>query len=141
MFDDAKKLDLQEPDKPAPAPFNWALLTVQELVQFRDEITRALPPLSIKEMNLEEEMLLQFHSLRALQNQVLDVDELPLNQRAQVANACAGSLAQLLSLQEKVYTQERFKRIENLLIRNLSRLPEEQAGAFLNDYEKIIASK
>jgi len=140
MFDEAQKMDLQGEEKaPKPAPFNWSMLTVQELVQFRDEITRTLPPLSLKEMNLEEEMLLQFHSLRALQNQVLDDDDLPLNQRAQVANACASTLAQLLSLQEKVYTQERFKRIENLLIRNLTKLPEEQAAAFLDDYEKIIA--
>ena len=141
MFDDSQKADFQAPEEPKPAPFNWAMLTVPELVKFRDEITAVLPPLSIKEMDLEQQMLLQFHSLRALQNQVLEDEQIPLNQRTQLANAGASSLAQLLAYQEKVYTQERFKRIENLLIKNLNKLPQEQAEAFLLDYEKIIATK
>lgn len=119
-------------------PYNWKLLTVPELVACMDEIRSHLPPLSLKDINLEEEMLLQYHSLRALQNDVLEDEKIALNQRAQVANSVAAALGKLADLQTDVYTQERHKRIEGIMIKLLSKLPEDVAQTFLVEYEKAL---
>lgn len=120
------------------ATFNWSAMPVEDLIRYRDEITKHLPPLDLKDINLQEELLLQFHALRALQGQVLNDDEVPLNQRAQLANSVGSTLDRLVELQEKVWSQERFKTIENTLIRHLKRLPEDVAEAFLADYEALL---
>ena len=145
MFDDDEKADLQSaqirPASQRQAPFNWKTLTVPELIRYRDEITACLPPLNLKEMNLEEEMLLQFHNLRALQASVLENEEEPLNQRVQVNNSLQGVINKLLEQQEATYTQERFKRVENLLIQSLNKLPEGVAAEFLEQYEKLLKAR
>jgi hypothetical protein len=117
---------------------NWSIYTVAELVRFRDEITQHLPPLSLSELNLEEETLLQYHTLRELQGDVLSDDDVPANQRAQVANSVATTLKTLGDQQIALYNSERFKEIENLLIRQLSKLPEETAAEFLTGYEQVV---
>ena len=108
------------------------------LLQYRDEINSALPSTELSKMNMEEEMLLQYHAIRELQNEIIGEDTIPPNQKAQVANAVAASLNKLAELQASLYTTERFKNIENILIRNLSKLPEEIASEFLTEYEKEI---
>jgi hypothetical protein len=113
-------------------------MPIHELIRHRDEITSHLPPVSLNEINVEEETLLQFHALRALQNQVLDDDSIPLNQRAQVANSVAASLGRLAELQQSLWTSERFKRIESLLIRCVSSLPTEVSAQFLSEYRSKI---
>lgn len=120
------------------APYNWSLLTVAELVRFRDEISRTLPPTELSKLNLEEETLLQFHTLRELQAAVMDEKEVPVNQRAQVANSVGSILKSLGDQQITLYSSERFKDVENLLIRSLTKLPEDVARDFINDYEKIL---
>jgi hypothetical protein len=73
-----------------------------------------------------------------LQNECIDDDTLPLNQKAQVANSVSSSLARLTELQNELYTSERFKAIENLLIRTLAKLPEDLASEFLDAYQAIL---
>lgn len=124
--------------EPKLAPFKWSAYPVQQLIAWRDEITRHLPPTNLKDMNLEEELLLQFHAVRDLQGTVLEDEEIPLNQRAQLANNVASTLSKLIEMQEKVYTQERFKLMEGILIRCLNRLPEESAAQFLDEYERAL---
>jgi hypothetical protein len=118
--------------------YNWSTMTVAELVKFRDEINQALPPTELSKLNLEQEALLQYRTLRELQANVLQDDEVPANQRAQVANAVAANLKTLGDQQQALYTTERFKLIENLLIKCLTMLPEEQAAAFIAEYEKAF---
>ena len=122
-----------------PAKQNWALLSVTELIRFRDEITRELPPIELSKVNLEEEVLLQFHSLRELQSAVMGDDDVPVKQRAQFANTIGATLKTLGDLQIALYSSERFKQIENALIRQLDKLPEELAASFLDAYAKILA--
>lgn len=122
-----------------PTKQNWEILTVAELVRCRDEITAALPSLQLSKMNLEEEMLLQYHTLRELQGTVMEDDEVPVNQRAQVANTVAATLKTLGDQQIALYSSERFKQIENALIRELDKLPEDLAASFLVSYAKILS--
>lgn len=117
---------------------NWSIYTIKELVRFRDEIGRALPPLELSKLNLEEEVLLQFHTMRELQGDVMEDETVPANQRAQVANSVASTLKTLADRQSALYTSERFKDIENLLIRTLTKLGEALAAEFIDEYEKIL---
>ena len=120
------------------AELNWSIYTVAELVRFRDEIGRALPPLQLSLLNLEQEVLLQYHTLRELQGEVLGDGEVPVNQRAQVANSVAATLRTLGDQQIELYNSERFKDIENLLVRTLDKLPEDLAAEFLTGYEELL---
>lgn len=122
-----------------PDMTNWSIHTVAELVRFRDEITRALPPIELSKINLEEETLLQFHSMRELQSTVMEDDDVPVNQRAQVANTVGAILKTLGDQQVALYSSERFKQVENALVRELDKLPEELAASFLDGYAKILA--
>jgi hypothetical protein len=117
---------------------NWKIHTVAELIRFRSEINQELPPLELGKMNLEEEMLLQYHAMRELQGKVMEDDDVPVNQRAQVANTMATTLKTIGDQQIALYSSERFKQIENLLIRTLDKLPEEVAAVFLEQYAKIL---
>jgi hypothetical protein len=87
---------------------------------------------------MEEELIRQFQAVRALQNSIIDDDTIPPNQKAQVANSVASSLSKLADLQLGVFSSERFKRIETLLIRHLKKLPEDTAMAFIEDYEQLL---
>lgn len=116
----------------------WKEMSVEELIHHMDEIRKALPPTALAEVNLEEELMLQFQAVRALQSQVLADDEQPLNQRAQVANSVQTVLSKLIEMQDKVYSTERYKAFEQIMIRHLSKLPEDVAQAFLEDYEKAV---
>lgn len=143
MFDDELtqkigKTTAKPPNKVGSAAFNWKSLSLEDLIRNYDEIRDNLPPIALKDLNIEEELLLQFHQLRRLQGDVLNDESLPLNQRAQVASTVAASLHKLSERQEAIWSSERFKDIENLLIRTLSQLPEDLAASFLDTYEKII---
>jgi hypothetical protein len=120
------------------APVDWDKASQDELLRWYSEIQMRLPPLALSEMSVEKELVLQFHTVRALQAAVMDDSEIPTNQRAQVANSVAANLRAMAELQERVYTSERFKNIENLLVKELKKLPEAVSAAFLDEYEKIL---
>lgn len=126
------------PKKDRTAPFNWASLPVTDLIRYRDEITAHLPALSLAEINMEEELLLQYHALRKLQNDCLEDNDTPLNQRSQLANSVSTVLTKLAERQEAVYTSERLKAIERVLIDLMKKQPVDLAEAFINDYKMVL---
>lgn len=139
MIDESKVKNLSSgSNSPGSATFQWAHMPQETLLQYLDEIKAVLNSTSLVEMNMEEELVLQYRAVKALQGRVIDDLETPANQRAQVANAVASSLARLADLQMTIYTSERFKRIETLLIRHLRKLPEDMAAQFLDDYEELL---
>lgn len=142
MFDaDKPAWGADNPDKVATrAKFNWSAMPVEELIRNFDEIKQHLPAIKLKDLNLESELLLQFHAVRALQNDVLSDDDVPPHQRAQVANSVSSVLVKLGELQSDIYSSERFKDIENILIGALVDLPEPQVVEFLAKYEERMKS-
>ena len=138
MIDDDKTRSFDNQTASRGAPFNWKALPLALLLRYREEINECLPPTELSKMNMEEEMVLQYHTIRILQREVIDDDTIPPNQRVQVANSVASTLTRLSELQNELYSSERFKAIENMLIRSLSKLPEEVAMTFVTDYEKIL---
>lgn len=129
--------------KKRKAPFNWGALPVTTLIRYHDEIRQFLPPLELSRLNLEQELLLQFHTARALQTEILadadnETNEIPANQKAQIVNSVASILNKLAELQSAAYTTERYKQMENLLIHTLRELPEEQAAKFIDRWEEKL---
>lgn len=120
------------------SPLKWRSYTDSELIRFRDEITACLPPLSLAEMNMEEQLLLQYHALRSVQNEVFGDSEIPVNQQAQIANSVSGVLSKLAEKQQEIYTSERLKKIESVLIALMKEQPTELAEAFLTQYEALL---
>ena len=112
--------------------------TLQELLDLRARIERRLPARSLKDLDLEGELTLQFLALQELQNNVIDDKDTPANQKAQVANSLSAALVNLVKLQGDVHSSERMKRIESILIDTLKDLPVEAVEAFLANYEQAL---
>lgn len=112
-------------------------LSTADLLELRSQITDLLPAAALKDMNLEQELVLQFMTLKSMQADVLTDKNVPANQRAQVANAVGATLQNLAKMQSELYTHERFKRLEVLLIGVLNSWPTEMTKKFFDEYEQL----
>lgn len=115
-------------------------LGVRELLALRGRIDRLLPASELKDMDLINEAVVNYMALKQLQDEVLNDKGIAPNQKAQVANACVSALTQLDKVQREAYTFERFKAIENALIRTLQDVQEncgdEQVAKILAQYRQ-----
>jgi hypothetical protein len=132
--DEVANLDRAKVD---PGQVDISLYSMTELLILRNRIDTLLPPMSMAEINLEEELVRQFMTVRALQADTLAGND-EANKKASVVNACASALKALAELQTNVHTAERFKRIENLLIKHIKLLPKEAADAFIEQYSQLV---
>ncbi|MEY2688983.1 MAG: hypothetical protein RL375_3181 [Pseudomonadota bacterium] len=122
----------------------WEAMSAADLIAYRDQIVRVLAakvPMKLTDLSIENELLLQFHALREMQREVIDDNEIPANQKAQVANSVGSILAKLADLQNTVYSSERFKKVENMLVRHLMALNEDVAAKFLDDYQDLLRTE
>lgn len=126
---------------PAKPKVSLEGLEPHELISLRAEIEARLPVKSLQDTDLVRELVLQVVALQSLQNSVIQDMDTPANQKAQVANSLSSALANLVKVQAEIYTSERFKRIEGLLIETLETLPTEAQRDFLDAYEKKLSSK
>lgn len=106
-----------------------------QLIELRAEIDERLPAKRLKDVNLEEELVRQLTVAQSLQRATLEDFECPANQKAQVLNSVASALAVLGKLQVELYSSERLKRAESVMIETISSLPKEQQVSFLDLYE------
>lgn len=139
--------DLIEPTTPAKITSvggartidNLDGMDVDELLALRDEIDARLPATKLSEVNLAEELVLQFQKVRSLQSKVLDSNT-SAQQKAAVANACASALAQLVKMQTELYNAERMKMVEQVLIQVMRDQPEAIQLAFFDKYERALGA-
>jgi hypothetical protein len=137
MFDEEKRARVETGFRSSETGVTLSTLTQDELRQLRAEIDLILPPQKLQDIDLEEELVEQYQKVKRLQEDVLNDLETPANQRAQVAGQVASTLQQLIKMQTEYHTSERFKAIENILIRHIKKLPHDVAEAFINDYEAL----
>ena len=116
-------------------------LDIEGLLKLRDEINTRLPPVALADLNLEGEIVMQYHRAKALMAKVLEQADTPANQKAQVANSCASVLDQLIKMQARLYDAERVKAMEMALIKSLKTLPTETQVLFFDTYEKAYAAQ
>lgn len=112
--------------------------TLHDLLKLKGDIERRLPARSIKDINLSQELVLQFLAAQELQNEVLRDAKTAANQKAQVANSVAAILGQIAKLQQEIYTTERLKTIEAKLIEAINSLPNAVQEQFFEVYEALL---
>ena len=140
MIDDQKLAQVQAAmagTAPEKEGFDLDTMSVEELRELRDEIDRRLPEEKLSQMDLTQELLSQYRLVQRLQSDVLGDDDIPANQRAQVAGQVASTLQQLVKMQTEFQNAERFRAIENLLIKSIKLMPRDAAEAFIAEYEKL----
>lgn len=113
--------------------------SIDELLELRSRIDLRLPARSLRDVDIEKELVIQFLTVQGLQTRVLLDDEVAANQQAQVVNALTAALSNLSKLQNETYTSERLKRVEMCLVDALKLLPLEAQEEFLHKYEMLEA--
>lgn len=136
---DQEKLQMLKTGVKAPVLLVDSLktLTADELAELRYALDVVSPQQQLADVNLEEELMSQYSRIKKLQNDVIDDEVTPANQKAQVANAVASTLQHLVKMQSEYSTAERFKAIEALMIKAMKSLPVEVAAKFIEEYERI----
>ena len=112
-------------------------LSVDDMLALRDVLNEMMPSKTFADVNLEHELIEQYNTVKNLQSDVLTDDDVPVNQRAQVANSVASTLGQLTQMQADFYTSERFKAMEALMIKAIKKMSPEVAEAFVKEYEEM----
>lgn len=118
----------------------WKGMSVAELTRHMADLRRHLPPTELKDINVEEELLLQFAVMREFQTSIISSDKIQANQRAQVGSAVSKLILDITDRQSEVYSSERVKRLETALIRACrDHMPEAACEQFIKAYERIAA--
>lgn len=132
-------------DTPAPRPPSRAEeldlddWTEDELLDLRSEVEARLPVKSLDDTNLTKELVFQVVALQKLQRDVMREQGVPANQRAQVANSLSAALSNLVKVQQDVYTSERFKQFERLVIEFINSAPDSVTkDAWYKRWEEIV---
>lgn len=128
------------PEAPSALP-DIDTLDLEDLLALHERIEKMLPPTALADVNLERALVMQYHRTQALQTTVMGSKETPANQKAQVANTCAATLAQLGKMQNEVYTAERMKVLERALILSLKTLPKAAQEVFIDFYERTYGAE
>jgi hypothetical protein len=118
-------------------PLDLTKMNVLDLLSLREQITSLLPVSNLKDMDLNQELLLQYQAAKSMQSQALADARVDPSKMSTLLNACASSLAALAKLQGEVYNQERLKQIESHLIDTLKQMPKEQVALFFELYEDV----
>ena len=134
---DNEKLQTLKTEAKGGATHSLANMTKDELLELKELLDKQMPTMSLSNLNLEHELLLQYDRVKTLQQEVMHDDSVPANQRAQVANSVATTLQHLIKMQTEYSTAERFKAIEALMIKAMKSLPVDVATKFLEEYERI----
>lgn len=115
-------------------------LSVNDLLHLRQEIDNLLPALKLTDMNLEEELVIQYQLAKNLQTSVLDNSSkgTPDKEKSQLLKNATSTLQALISLQGSVYTHERLKLVESCMKRAFEGVSLEIRTKFFESYEKLL---
>lgn len=111
-------------------------MNIAELLALRGEIDALLPSTNLKDFNAQEEVMLQYQRIKALQLEVSQDNNTPTNQKAQVANTLAKLLNDIVGMRNELYNTEQARLMEAALAKALRGQPEEFQAAFFAVYQK-----
>ena len=112
-------------------------IPLADRIDLYEALKSALPPHKLQDLDLAQELVLQFMRVKELQTSTLNDGSVKANQKAQVANSVAAILGQLTKLQVELHSAERIKLLETHLIKILKDFPDLSAG-FLSEYERSL---
>jgi hypothetical protein len=122
---------------PQPAPFKLASMGETALIDLRSQIDEHLT-LDLKDINLAEELALQFKQAKALYTEISNDPDTAANQKAQVINSVSSILATITKAQAELYNAERLKKLEAATLKALRTLPLPQQEAFMELYGEYL---
>lgn len=114
-------------------------LNQKELLALHSHVESKLGSLSLPEINLIKETLLQYQRAKSLQELASTQGGIPMNQRAQVQNSLANQLATLAKIQSDLFNSERIKRIHSAVVKIVKTLPKPQQDEFFKMLEEEFA--
>jgi len=112
-------------------------IPVADLIDLYEGIKSALPAHKLQDIDLAQELVLQFMRVKELQSDTLSSSRSKGSDKTSAANAVATMLAHLTRLQTELHTAERFKLMEVHLIKALKDFPE-LSESFLKEYERAL---
>lgn len=95
---------------------------------------------TLKDLDLDKELLEQYHNAKQLFTDVQYEEGIPLNQKSQITNTITSILQAIIKMQQDLYNIEKIKLIENVLIETLKD-HETLRDAFLEKYEQALRAK
>jgi hypothetical protein len=111
-----------------------------DLLKLRDEIEQKLQGLTLADVNLVKETMIQLKKAKLLQIEATKKDsETPMNQRAQVQNSIASILDKLGKMQTELYDSEKLKRLQAAVVKVVKQLPKESQVQFFEMLEMEFA--
>lgn len=138
-----KSHSLAQERKPAPmSAVNLLLpeiekLSESELSDLRHEIDLRLQ-LDLGQLDLSDELALQFRSAKALLHEVQGDKTIATNQKAQILNSARAMLSDIVKQQESVWSMERLKIFEVAFIKASRLLTGEARDAFFDLYSRFL---
>lgn len=97
----------------------------------------AYTPLQAEDLNLEKELLEQYNVAKRLLHDASFDETIPLNQKAQAVNSATAIIGALIKNQAELYSLERVKKIEAVLISTLRQFPGMQES-FMSAYKEAL---
>jgi hypothetical protein len=109
-----------------------------ELLTLRHRLDKKLN-LDLTQLNLAEELGMQYRSGQILLASVQDDKDTPANQKAQVFNSVGAALEKIVKQQRVVYDAERLKRFESAFLKTLDLYgTDEQKRRFFDLYGEYL---
>jgi len=108
-----------------------------ENISLRNEIPNTIlakEVTSLNQLNLEEELLLQYTRVKNFLEQIEGDESIPPNQVAQVMNTCTAILKEIVKTQETLYNSERAKKLEIEVVNAMRAAPQQAQEAFFKRY-------
>jgi hypothetical protein len=108
-----------------------------QLLTLRQRLDKKLR-LDLKNLDLAEELGMQYRDGMTLLASVREDKDTPANQRAQVFNSVGAMLEKIIKLQKIVYDAERLKRMEAAILKTLKELPDDKKRLFFDLYGEYL---
>lgn len=126
--DNASKYDLEK-------------MSQSELLALHSKIEARITGKRLSEVNLEQELLLQYQKAKVLQEDANKPNaDVPMNQRAQVQNSLGNLLERLGKMQIELYSSEALKRLKAAVIKVVKAQPKEFQAAFFELLDQEAAA-
>lgn len=117
-------------------------MTLTERLALHTKIEASLPAMSLKDVSLEKTLVLQLLAAQELQRAVLEDTEATPTQKSQVTNTLSSVIQTLSNLQIKLFSAERMKDIEGVLIDTVNdHMTPEQQAFFMKEYRRRLGAE
>lgn len=96
------------------------------------------PQKKFEEIRVDEEIAEVYASAKTLLDVIIEDDDVPANQRAQVLNSVSNMIQQMVKSRVDLYNAERIRRMEQVLLQVMRTQPLEVRQAFFDSYSKAL---